>query len=106
MQRASNIAGHFVRQGSSIQRKCPARETRTARRICLSSTEKKVWQGMKMSGRACQTFCPMTASGPFRTLTGWQDGCVATTLATRTVNSGKRRPDKQTGSLAWSPGAT
>ena len=30
---------------------------------------------------------------------------VATTLATRTVNSGKRRLDKQTGSLAWYPRA-
>ncbi len=29
--------------------------------------------------------------------------CVATTLATHTVNSGKRRLDKQMGSLAWFP---
>ena len=33
-------------------------------------------------------------------------GGVATTPATRKVNSGKRRLDKQTGSLAWFPRAT
>ena len=35
-----------------------------------------------------------------------QECGVATTLAARTVYSGKRRLDKQTGNFAWSPGAT
>ena len=39
-------------------------------------------------------------------ISGYLQILVAATLATGTLNSGKRGLDKQTGSLAWSPMAT